>query len=85
MAFIPKEGSGSLLKNDQGDNPARPKYKGDIMLGGVLYEIVGWVKPKTINPSENFLSLVGKPKDQQAAKPVAKSAPAPEIDDDMPF
>ena len=85
MAFIPKEGSGSLFKNDKGDNPARPEYKGDIMLGGVLYEIAGWVKPKTINPSENFLSLVGKPKDQQA-KPVAKPMPAsPEIDDDMPF
>jgi hypothetical protein len=83
--FIPKEGSGSLFKNDQGDNPARPKYKGDIMLGGVLYEIAGWVKPKTSNPSENFLSLVGKPKEQQASKPVAKSAPALELDDDMPF
>lgn len=83
MAFIPKEGSGSLFKNDQGDNPARPRYKGDIMLGGVLYDIAGWVKPKTSDPSENFLSLVGKPKD--AAKPVAKSAPAPELDDDMPF
>ena len=85
MAFIPKEGSGSLFKNDQGDNPARPKYKGDIMLGGVLYEIAGWVKPKTSNPSENFLSLVGKAKEQQAYKPVAKSAPALELDDDMPF
>jgi hypothetical protein len=83
--FIPKEGSGSLFKNDQGDNPARPKYKGDIMLGGVLYEIAGWVKPKTSNPSENFLSLVGKAKEQQASKPVAKSAPALELDDDMPF
>jgi hypothetical protein len=63
--FIPKEGSGSLFKNDQGDNPARPKYKGDIMLGGVLYEIAGWVKPKTSNPSENFLSLVGKQKNSK--------------------
>jgi hypothetical protein len=50
-----------------------------------LYEIAGWVKPKTSNPSENFLSLVGKAKEQQASKPVAKSAPALELDDDMPF
>ena len=86
MAYTHKEGSGSLFKNDKGDNPARPEYRGDIMLGGVLYEIAGWIKPKTSNPSENFLGLVGKPKDQTYTKPVAKPMPAsPEIDDDMPF
>jgi hypothetical protein len=32
------------------------------------------------------MSLVGKPKQAaQQAKPVAKSAPALELDDDMPF
>jgi len=87
MAFIPKEGSGSLFKNDKGDNPARPDYRGDIMLGDVLYEISGWIKPKPSNPSENFMSLAGKPKQAaQQAKPVAKPTPASfDLDDDMPF
>jgi len=88
MAFIPQEGNGALFKNDKGDNPARPDYRGDIMLGGVLYEIAGWLKPKPANPSERFLSLVGKPKEAQGTpKPAApkKAAPAPDFDDDMPF
>ena len=92
MAYQPKDGSGSLFKNDKGENPARPDYRGDIMLGGVLYEVSGWIKPKTSNPSEKFLSLAGKPKEQQQAQqPVARQAvrqapaAAPEFDDDMPF
>jgi hypothetical protein len=83
MAYTPQEGNGAIFKNDKGDNPARPDYRGDIMLGGVLYEVAGWIKLKPANPSEKYMSLVGKPKD--AAKPVAKSAPALELDDDMPF
>ena len=87
MAFIPQEGSGALFKNDKGDNPARPDYKGDIMLGGVLYEVAGWIKPKPSNPSEKYMSMVGKAKDQQAANPIGKSAPQmePDFDDDLPF
>ena len=87
MAYTPQEGNGALFKNDKGDNPARPDYRGDIMLGGVLYEVAGWIKPKPTNPSEKYMSMVGKAK--EAAKPVAKSAPVkqaePDFDDDMPF
>ena len=32
MAYTPQEGGGALFKNDKGDNPARPDYRGDIML-----------------------------------------------------
>ena len=90
MAYIPQEGNGALFKNDKGDNPARPDFRGDIMLGGVLYEIAGWAKPKPANPSEKYLSLVGKPKEAQgASKPASpkKAAPAPDFDDldDLPF
>ena len=37
--YQPKEGSGALFRSDKGENPARPDYRGDIMLGGVLYEV----------------------------------------------
>ena len=87
MAYTPQEGNGAIFKNQKGDNPARPDYRGDIMLGGVLYEVAGWIKPKPANPSEKYMSLVGKPKD--AAKPANQAAPAakadPDFDQDMPF
>jgi hypothetical protein len=72
MAYEPKEGSGALFKSDKGENPNRPDYRGDIMLGGVLYEVSGWIKPKPSNPQEKFMSLSGKPKQAKQAAPVQK-------------
>jgi hypothetical protein len=87
MAYEPKDGSGALFKSDKGENPNRPDYRGDIMLGGVLYEVSGWIKPKPSNPQEKFMSLSGKPK--QAA-PAPKPQPMPSagfegMEDDIPF
>ena len=85
MAYEPKEGSGALFKNDKGDNPSRPDYRGDIMLGGVLYEVSGWIKPKPSNPQEKFMSLSGKPK-QAAPAPAPAPKPQPKASagfDDM--
>jgi len=62
MAYTPKDGYGAMHKNDKGDNPARPDYRGDIMLGGVVYEISGWIKPMPSNPEKRYMSLSGKPK-----------------------
>jgi len=89
MAYKPKEGSGALFKSDKGDNPNRPDYRGDIMLGGVLYEVSGWIKPKPSNPQEKFMSLSGKPK-QAALAPAPKPQPKAsagfdDIDMDVPF
>lgn len=69
MAYTPKEGSGALFKSDKGENPSRPDYRGDILLGGVLYEISGWIKPLPSDASKRFMSLAGKPKQAQQAKP----------------
>jgi hypothetical protein len=87
MAYEPKDGSGALFKSDKGENPNRPDYRGDIMLGGVLYEVSGWIKPKPSNLQEKFMSLSGKPK--QAA-PAPKPQPMPsagfdDMDKDIPF
>lgn len=81
MAYEPREGQGSLFKNDKGDNPARPDYRGDIMLNGVLFEISGWIKPLASDPSRRFLSLAGKPKEgrqqqgRQSAPPARRPPP----------
>jgi hypothetical protein len=88
MAYEHKDGSGSLFKNDKGDNSARPDYRGDIMLNGVLFEISGWIKPKASNPAEKFMSLSGKPKQAAAPAPVQRQAVSSGFDDmdqDMPF
>lgn len=65
MAYEHKEGSGALFKNDKGDNPARPDYRGDLMVGGILYEVSGWIKPLPSNPENRFMSLAAKPKQGQ--------------------
>jgi hypothetical protein len=80
--YQPKEGSGALFKNDKGDNPARPDYRGDIMLGGVLYEVSGWIKPLPSDPEKRFMSLSGKPKEQRQQQgrppaPPTRQAPPP--------
>ena len=62
MAYEHKEGSGALFRNDKGDNPARPDYRGDLMVGGVLYEVSGWIKPVASDPEKRMLSLAAKPK-----------------------
>lgn len=78
MAYQPKDGQGAMFKNDKGDNPARPDYRGDIMLGGVLYEVSGWIKPLPSDASKRFMSLSGKPKQarQEATPARAPQRPA---------
>lgn len=78
MAFEQKEGQGALFRNDKGDNPNRPDYKGEILIDGTLYEIAGWLKD---GAKGKFLSLSAKPKEQQR-----KPAPKPkELEDDIPW
>lgn len=74
MSYQPKDGSGALFKNDKGDNPARPDYRGDVMVGGVVYEISGWIKPLPSDASQKFMSLSAKPKQQRQDQ----RAPAPQ-------
>jgi hypothetical protein len=85
VSYQPKEGSGALFKNDKGDNPARPDYRGDVMVGGVLYELSAWIKPLPSDAQKKFMSISAKPKDQRQAPAPRQSAPARgrQRDDDM--
>lgn len=94
MAYEPKDGSGALFKNDKGDNAARPDYRGDLMVGGVLYEISAWIKPMPSDASKRFMSLSAKPKQARPAPAPQARPPAPapstgsgfdDMDDDIPF
>ena len=77
--------SGLLTKNDKGDNPSRPDYKGSINVDGVDYWLSAWVKEGragTKLEGQRYMSLSVKPKDAQytpapAPAPVAAPAPRP--------
>jgi hypothetical protein len=60
MSFQHRDGSGSLFRNDKQGVEKRPDWRGDIILGGVLYEVSGWDKP-TRN-GDSFISMSGKVK-----------------------
>jgi hypothetical protein len=81
MAYEQKDGSGALFKNDKGDNPKRPDYRGDITIGGVQYELSAWLKE---GKKGKFMSLNAKPKGERAAPP-APEQKEPEFDDRIPF
>jgi hypothetical protein len=79
MAYEHKEGYGGLFKETEKKSEKGPDYKGNIMLGGVVYEIAGWKKE---GGKGTFLSLKGQlPRD---AKPKGEWA-KPEDDSSIPF
>ena len=81
MAYIPKEGSGSLFKNDRKTTDNHPDYSGTIMVNGKEHWLSGWVKE---GKNGKFFSIsIGKEKIPQGFKP----AGADEITnlDDVPF
>ena len=87
MSYTPKDGSGTLFKNDKQGNPARPDYRGDGMVNGELVEIAGWIKE---GKKGKFLSLSFKPKGERQER-APEPAPEPrqparaELDDEIPF
>lgn len=79
--YQPKDMSGSLFKNDKGENPSRPDYRGDICINGQVYSLSAWIKdgrPGTKMEGRKFMSLSAQPKqDSYAPAPAAAPAPAP--------
>ena len=69
MGFEQQPGSGALFKNDKRDNPKAPDYRGTANIGGVTFEIAGWIK-KTKNGS-SFMSLSIKEKQAKEEKATA--------------
>lgn len=77
MAFD-KTNTFSLNKNDKGDNPARPDYRGEVDINGVRYWISGWIRD---GANGKFISgpvELAKDEHQYNAQPVG-------ADEDVPF
>jgi hypothetical protein len=79
MAYIPKEGSGSLFKNDRKTTETHPDYTGSIMVNGREHYLSGWIKEGT---KGKFFSIsIGKEKQPKGFIPKGSD----EIIDDTPF
>ncbi len=63
MAYVPKELSGSLFKNDK-QKPEQPDYRGSIMIGGQEYRLSAWIKDG--KAGTKFMSIAAQPKEQVA-------------------
>lgn len=80
MAYVPKEGSGSLFKNDRKVSETHPDFTGSIMVNGKEHYLSAWVKE---GKKGKFFSVsIGKVKEPKTFKE-AGSDELP--DDDMPF
>jgi len=79
---------GVMFKNDQGDNPKRPNYRGSVNVEGVEYNLSAWVR-ESQKTGDKFLSLSIEKKGERNFKPKEKAAPQtssqPDFDDPLPF
>ena len=73
--------SGVLFRNDKGNNPKRPDYRGSGNWNGAEFNISGWVKESRKDGSR-FLSLKFEPKKAIETPP---KTPKQEFDDEIPF
>ena len=82
MAYERKPGEFSLNKNDKGDNPKRPDYRGDgVDLNGNPIEIAAWIKD---GPKGKWMSCTMKPKEaKQQSAPRGNSVA--DMESDIPF
>lgn len=85
MAYTPKEGSGSLFKNDRKTTETHPDYTGTIMVNGKEHWLSAWVKE---GKKGKFFSVsIGKEKVPLGFKE-AGSDELPKntiVDDEVPF
>lgn len=82
MADYDNKLSGALFKNDKGDNPNRPDYKGSYTDGeGNEFWVSAWVK--TSKEGKPFMSLSMQPKEAKTAH-TPKDEYKPK-DDGFPF
>lgn len=59
MAFVLKDGQGTLFRNDKDGNDKRPDYRGELVIDGRTYELSGWVKEGN---KGKWVSLSARPK-----------------------
>lgn len=82
MAFVLKDGQGTLFKNDKKGNDAAPDYRGELMIGEQQYKIAGWLKEG--KAGVKWMSLKAEiPEQRQQERTPARSKV--DIDSDVPW
>jgi hypothetical protein len=92
MAYEPRDGDGTLGRNDRKTSDRHPDMKGKLLLNGVEYWVSAWLKQ---GQNGEFYSLRVEPKQdrppqqrqqpaqQHSREPGAYASPLP--DDEVPF
>jgi hypothetical protein len=84
--------TGSIRKNDKGDNPKRPDYRGSYThedcpscgAAGGNYWVSSYINTDR-DTGEKYLSIGMKPKEDKAPTPVQEPAQSVEDEDAIPF
>ena len=78
MAYVQKEGQGSLFKNEEKKTEKHPDYRGDCLINGTPHWIAAWIKT---GKNGKFMSLSIQPKEKDG-----RHQPGPQQEkDDVPF
>lgn len=79
MAFVLKDGQGTLFKNAKDGVETRPDYRGEVCIDGTTYQLAGWLKE---GKNGKWMSLSAKVKEEREALRERVTNP---VDDDIPF
>ena len=85
MAYVPKEGSGSLFKNDRKSTENHPDYTGSIMVNNREHYLSAWVKEGS--KGKFFSVSIGKVKEPMGFIPKGSDELPKTVfeDDSTPF
>ena len=70
----------TLNKNDKGDNPKRPDYRGKLNVDGIEFTLSGWVREGANGKFISGSVAMVEAKTEERAKPAVEGA-----DEDVPF
>ena len=89
MAYVQKELSGSLFKNERKESDSHPNMTGTALIDGVEYWVSAWTKEGT---KGHWQSLSFKRKEakgtggsQPERKPNEQKRPTDDLESDIPF
>ena len=80
MAQYDNTNTFALFKNDQGDNPKRPNYTGNLNVDGIEFRISGWIREGANGKFISGSVQLKESKGEVRSKPTVEGA-----DEDVPF